>query len=433
MRIYVLTPCYAPYLGGQEIYIKELSEGLAAVGLDVQVVTAVEVFPAGYVDKIPVRRLATYGATQGAGWRSIPWVILLLTRLVWRLICDARRYDAVLVSGFNVLPLAAVLAGLLTGKPVVVRPETPREVQEAVGEASRSKLDGDGSLVLRLVCWLRHRAAVRVQRYIAISTEIREKLVGQGIDPAKIVEISNGIDTGRFMPVSAERRTELRAALGLPADALLVIYSGRIALSKGIMRLLAVWRELAPQYPAAHLILVGEGCGSLDNCETQAREFVATQGLSARVSFAGGVLNVEEYLQASDVFAFPSDFEGFGLSVVEAMAVGLPMVCTRVGVAADLEREIGIQMIVPPMQEAPFRDALRRLLEDEPLRAGISRTARQTVQGRYSMTRVAEQHAALFSSLIESRTARAHSALSTRSKQLIPQPTPSAPPATPLT
>lgn len=400
MRIYVLTSCYAPYLGGHEIHVTELSEGLAATGVDVQVVAMADKLPVGYVDKIPVRRLVTYGPTQGEGWRSIPWVILLLTRLVWRLLWDVRRYDAVLVSGFNVLPLAPILTGLLTGKPVVVRPETTREVQEAVGAASRSKVGGDEGLVCRLVCWLRRSAAARVQRHIAISTEVREKLIDQGIDPAKIVEISNGIDTERFVPVAAARRTELRAALGLPADALLVIYSGRIAVSKGIMRLLAAWRELAPEYPAAHLILIGEGCGSLDNCETQAREFVATHQLSARVSFAGGVHNVEEYLQASDVFAFASDFEGFGLSIVEAMAVGLPMVCTRVGIAADLERESGIRMIVPPMQDAPFRDALRRLLDDQQLRTEISLTARKIVQGRYSMKQVAEQHAAVIGSLV---------------------------------
>lgn len=400
MRICVLTSCYAPYLGGHEIHITELSEGLAAAGVDVQVVAMAHKLPVGYVDKIPVRRLVPYGPTQGEGWRSIPWVILLLTRLVWRLLWDARRYDAVLVSGFNVLPLAPILTGLLTGKPVVVRPETTREVQDAVGAASRSKVGGDEGLVCRLVSWLRRSAAARVQRYIAISTEVREKLIDQGVDPARIVEISNGIDTERFVPVAAARRNELRAALGLPADALLVIYSGRIAVSKGVMRLLAVWRELAPEYPAAHLILIGEGRESLDNCETQAREFVAAHQLSARVSFAGGVRNVEEYLQASDVFAFASDFEGFGLSVVEAMAVGLPMVCTRVGVAADLERESGIRMIVPPMQDAPFRDALRRLLDDQHLRTEISLTARKTVQGRYSMKQVAEQHAAVIGSLV---------------------------------
>ena len=80
------------------------------------------------------------------------------------------------------------------------------------------------------------------------------------------------------------------------------------------------------------------------------------------VTLTGSVANVNEYLQASDVFVFPSDYEGFSLSILEAMSVGLPLVSTRVGIAAELEPRGEFALLVPPKDKPAFRDALRRLV-----------------------------------------------------------------------
>jgi glycosyltransferase involved in cell wall biosynthesis len=243
-----------------------------------------------------------------------------------------------------------------------------------------------------------------VDRYVAISADIRARLAAEHIDLRKIRQIPNGIDTRRFVPADGAQRSSLRKHLGLPGDRLLLIYTGRIALSKGVMMLLEAWRDIAPQRPEAHLVLVGEGADSLDDCETQARDFVRSTAIADRVTFTGAVANVHEYLRACDVFVFPSDYEGFGLSILEAMAVGLPMVCTRVGVAADLEREVGIELLVPPKQTALFTAALSRLVGDAQLRETLGHRAAQLVEGRYSMSVVAGLHNEVFAELIEART-----------------------------
>jgi glycosyltransferase involved in cell wall biosynthesis len=386
--------------------LAELSESLVAAGVGVRVIAAIsEPHDPGYVDTVSVLRVPTYGPTQGAGWRSVPWVALLLCRVIWRLVLDVRRYDVVLVSGFNVMPLAPVLAGLITRKPCVVRPESPLELKHAVGEASRSRMGGSAdSGLFRLAGWLRRLGAQKVDRYIAISSEIRSKLVADGISPAKIVDISNGINMDKFVPAPAALRAQLRAKLGLPRNELLLIYTGRLAVTKGVMLLLEAWDELAARHPDAHLLLVGSGGGSLDDCEADARRFVAEQGLAGRVTFVGAVANVHEYLKAADIFVFPSHFEGFGLSILEAMAVGLPMVCTRVGVAADLEGTSGLQMLVPPREKEPFRDSLHRLLSEPGLRRDLGSRARETVRGLYAMSAVASRHAAVFSELARGRS-----------------------------
>jgi glycosyltransferase involved in cell wall biosynthesis len=79
----------------------------------------------------------------------------------------------------------------------------------------------------------------------------------------------------------------------------------------------------------AHLLLVGSGAGQALSVEAELRERVERQALGARVLFVGRVDAVEDYLRASDVFAFPSVFEALGISLIEAAACGLPGVGSR--------------------------------------------------------------------------------------------------------
>jgi hypothetical protein len=88
---------------------------------------------------------------------------------------------------------------------------------------------------------------------------------------------------------------------------------------------------IVDEYPEACLVLVGEGGGDQQACEEELRRSVAIHNLATSVRFTGAVDNVEDWLRAADIFAFPTHDEAFGLSLVEAMACGLPAVSTRVG------------------------------------------------------------------------------------------------------
>ncbi len=312
--------------------------------------------------------------------------------MLYFLVRDRHRYDVTLVSGFNMLPIAAVIAGRLTGRRCVVRPESPMELRHAIGPESIGKMRLAPKSLLNLFGGLRRWTALRVDRYIAISAEIRTGLLEAGIDPARISSIPNGIDTGKFAPVTAERRQELRGRLGLPAGGRILVYTGRLALTKGVMMLAEIWGDIAPEFPDAHLVLVGTGYGSVDSCEVELREFVARHGLSHRVTMPGNIPNVNEYLQASDLFVFPSDYEGFGLSILEAMAVGLPMVSTRVGVAADVAARYQPEFLVEPHDAAEFKQAVKQLLADQAARESIGARARLEVHAQYSIAAIARRH-----------------------------------------
>jgi glycosyltransferase involved in cell wall biosynthesis len=403
LRVYVLTPSFPPTDGGQEKHLLELSESLIAAGATVQVLT--RRVNRGYLaaetlGSVPVTRLTPFGEIKGVGIRAAPRLGLLLGKMIWRLLRDSEKYDIVLVSGFNFMPFSAVFAGALTGKACVVRPESPLEVAEPLGAASRLKMGlSERSITVRFLRAIRRVAARRVERYVAISSEIRSRLEQAGIDAARIIAIPNGIAVDRFAPVTAPRKRELRLALSLPADALIMIYTGRLATSKGVMMLVDVWRELADHHPHAHLLIVGTGRGSFDDCEPALHEYIARHAMTARVTLTGAVNNVQEYLQASDVFVFPSDYEGFSLSILEAMTAALPLVSTRVGIAAELGDQPRFGLLVPPQDRSAFRDALSNMLADPALRMEMGTNARAAVSERFSLSAEARRYCELFTEL----------------------------------
>jgi glycosyltransferase involved in cell wall biosynthesis len=404
LRVYVLTPSFPPTEGGQEKHLLELSESLIAAGATVQVLTRRVnrgYLAAEILGSVPVTRLTPFGEIKGVGMRAAPRLGLLLGKMIWRLLRDSEKYDIVLVSGFNFMPFSAVFAGTLSRKPCVVRPESPLEVAEPLGTASRRKMGlSEHSVAVRMLRTMRRLVARRVERYVAISSEIRSRLEQAGVDAARISAIPNGIDVGRFAPVTAPRKRELRLALSLPAEALMMIYTGRLATSKGVMMLIDVWRELAGHYPQAHLLIVGTGRGSFDDCEPALQEYIARHAMNARVTLAGAVSNVQEYLQASDVFVFPSDYEGFSLSILEAMTAALPLVSTRVGIAAELEDQCRFGLLVPPQDRPAFRDALSNMLADSALRQEMGTNARAAVSERFSLTAEARRYCELFTELV---------------------------------
>ncbi len=162
--------------------------------------------------------------------------------------------------------------------------------------------------------WCRARVNPNATHRLACSEEAARWLFG---DAAAEI-LPNGIDAQRFR-YSFAARQNTREALGIPEDARVFIHVGRFQAQKNHGFLLEVWQRLAPRLPQAQLILVGEG-------ERRAEmEAVATaEPGGERVHFLGLRSDIPELLAAADVFLLPSLFEGLPLTLVEALAAGLP-------------------------------------------------------------------------------------------------------------
>ena len=389
----IVTETYSPEIGGGERQARALAEGFAALGRQVTILTRRSrhgLARREHDGPTLVLRLPPSGAGR---WRK--WLLLLPT---WFALCrHQRQYDAVLVSGFRILGIAALLARALTRKPTVLKADSAGELS---GEYFRAGLARTGmtpeSRPVSLALRLRNVALRQADAYVALSDEMTREFLEQGVAPERVRRIPNGVDTAVFRPAAAGERSSLRRKLGLP-DAPIAVYTGRLVTYKGLPALLRAWREV----PGALLVLVGEGGADVHACERELRESANAPGLQGRVRFAGAAQRVEEWLRAADVFVFPTENEAFGLSLVEAMACGLPCVTTRVGGLRDFVIDGVNAHVVPPGDDAALAAALAGLLGDAGRGAALGQAARRTVEERFSLAVVAGAYAALMDELCE--------------------------------
>jgi glycosyltransferase involved in cell wall biosynthesis len=169
----------------------------------------------------------------------------------------------------------------------------------------------------------------RTHSVIACSDYVRNQFLDAGIDPSKISTIYNGIDLDRYPPATGSQRAEARALLGLPDDAFVALFFGRLQAEKGIDVVLEAWRHLHLPPSDARLLIVGSADADSDSAERVARLQASgppgCQWLPAR-------RDVVTPLHAADVVTVPSMWqEPFGRVVVEGLAAGLPVVASRVG------------------------------------------------------------------------------------------------------
>ena len=126
--------------------------------------------------------------------------------------------------------------------------------------------------------------------------------------------------------------------------------------------LVEAWPALIARYPDLYLVIVGSGKLSFDDCEEAIRAFVTERQLTASVKFAGESDRVHEYLQAADLFIFPTEYEGFSLALVEALACAMPVVVTAVGAAPDLIRQGENGFLFAPKDPTAMLEALHAAL-----------------------------------------------------------------------
>jgi glycosyltransferase involved in cell wall biosynthesis len=253
--------------------------------------------------------------------------------------------------------------------------------------------------------WARNLLLRDADGFVAMSRLIRQEFLSAGVPEERAFLIPHGVDTERYRPASNEERVALRESLGWPADALVVIYTGRLLRGKGLEVLLTAFQQLLAGEGRALLVLVGSGKGESLSIEDELRQDVVRAGLESRVHFPGRVGSVADYLRAADIFAFPSLFEALGLSLVEASACGLACVGSRTGGIVDVIEEGRSGLLVSPGDASALADAFFRLAGDEDLRRVLGRRARETVLRRFDSRDSLERYMSLFGAVTVRREA----------------------------
>ena len=397
-RVLFLTESFWPVLGGGETHIRELSRRLVAAGFGAEVVTrrTDASWPAAEdLDGVAVCRVGPSGGGRAGKYAMVPRALVALRKA-------ARRCDVLVVRGTRVLGLPGLVAGAWANRPVVLQPEVNGEMTGAVytwGTALDRPLPRaivSGAVRARNTL-LRDAAAG-----VAMSALIAREFAEAGFPPERVRHIPHGVDTRRFRPRDGEEeKAALRARLGLPRDATIVTYTGRLLRGKGLETLVDAFARV--KEPRAHLLIVGSGAGQVLSVEEALRARVAQAGLVPRVTFAGRVDAVEDWLGASDLFAFPSEFEALGLSLIEAAACGLACVGSRTGGIVDVIDDGRSGLLVRPGDVDALAAALGALVSDPDRRVALGAAGRAIVEARFDAELSFDRYRALFTDLAERR------------------------------
>ncbi len=292
----------------------------------------------------------------------------------------AHPIDLAYVSMLKHDAYVAVEAGRSLGFPVVLRPEGAG----ATGDLAWQTWGNFGRKI--------GNRCKQADAFVAISREIERELSTGGYEPARIQPLPNGVP----VPESAwQRRPGWRTA---PR----AVFVGRLAPEKGLKTLIDAWPAVRIAYPGARLTLIGEG-PERPALQVQARSLGLTLGPDQAVEIPGTVADATAALRDADLFVLPSKEEGMSIALLEAMALGIPLVASSIPGNRRLVSDFKHGRLAPPEDARALARVIIEQWDNFDRAFHMSRAARSRVMQEFSITTVARKHLALFEKILEQR------------------------------
>jgi glycosyltransferase involved in cell wall biosynthesis len=361
MKIVIATPLYPPEIGGPATYAKLLEKGLPKEGIEVEVVKFGEV---RYLPKV-VRHFAYF----------------------WRVRRALESADLVLALDPVSVGLPACVAAWLAKKPLLVK-----IVGDYAWEQGRQRFGVTAVLdefvkeqrVPLAVAFLRRVqgwVTSRAKQVIVPSKYLEDIVAAWGIPRSKVRVIYNAVSLG-------ESGEAPKALARLPRP--LVVTAGRLVSWKGVEGVIGAIADLREQGVPASLVIAGDG----PNRESLVAQ--AEQELEGEYLFTGALAHQDALalLKSADAFVLNSSYEGLSHILIEALALGIPIVATRVGGNTELITDDKNGLLVPFGDGVALTGALARVLNDEKLRKRLSHHAIETAR-RFSTETMLEATAHL--------------------------------------
>lgn len=374
MRILVVTQHFWPSVGGAEVMLRRLSAFWAKAGCQVLVLTQKNnrhSLPMETLDGFTVVRLSPIRL-------RVLGTLHLIASLRRQLSGNEGSFDVVFVSMLKHAAYAALTTKWKDQPPIVLRAEGAGPTGDMAWQDS-ARFGG----AIRTACQ-------QADAFIAPSLQIAEELRERGYRSDAIVEIPNGVPIPEIS-WRADHVSTQRTKLGLPGRST-IVYTGRLHIDKGLGDLIDAIAILNRSGQPSTLCLVGDG-PEREPLQCRAVE----RGIKELVRFIGNVESVEPYLRAADLFVLPSYQEGLSVSLLEALAIGMP--CLASAIPANL-------LLVPPttMPTFPIRNpgALAAAIRDRLANPSNELPQQRRLIGdRFSIDVTAMKHLQVFDSLVK--------------------------------
>lgn len=249
--------------------------------------------------------------------------------------------------------------------------------------------------------WAYRHLPRRSHWFVAVSDSLRQSLVTRGVPGDHVTTVYNGTEVALddFVPDGAD--LSVRAELGVPAEAELVGEFARLDAFKGQHLLVDATPAIVSARPHAYVVLVGHAEPAIQQCLW---ERASRLGVADRIRFTGVRNDVVRLLDAMDVVTLPSVTEACSMAIIEAMAMGKPVVATRAGGNPELVTE-GLTGRLVPREAGALGQALISILDDANVRRQMGESARTLAQERFSASAMADNMVRLYEQILASRSA----------------------------
>jgi sugar transferase (PEP-CTERM/EpsH1 system associated) len=228
--------------------------------------------------------------------------------------------------------------------------------------------------------FLMRQAARFCQRFVCVSHDSARYMIEQGIPATRVQTIWNGIDLTRF-------------AYQGPCDDGPIVTVARLSPEKDIATLLRAVPPVLAAFPEARFEIAGDG-----PCRAELAQLAAGLGIQERVTFHGEMRDIPALLARARLFVLPSQSEGISLTLLEAMARGLPVVTTQVGGSPEVVEQGVTGVLVPPRDPAALAHAITPMLADPPRARQMGLAGRQRVETCFDILKVTAQYESLYTS-----------------------------------
>jgi glycosyltransferase involved in cell wall biosynthesis len=217
-----------------------------------------------------------------------------------------------------------------------------------------------------------------VDDFVCVSGDAASLSFAQGIAPGRLRTIFNGIDQERFQFTGPR-----------PGGPVLAV--ARLSPEKDVANLIRAAAIGVQRDPDLRVEVAGAG-----PCRVELGRLVEDLGLAGRVSFLGEVPDIPGQLARSAIFVLPSRSEGISLTLLEAMACGLPVVATRVGGTPEVVLDGQTGLLVPPGDPAALADAILRMRRDDETARRMGEAGRRRVERDFGVRRMVANYLALY-------------------------------------